>query len=231
MNKGRIALIIPCHNEALTIAQVIEGFRSEIPSLQIYICDNGSTDDTANISTQHGAHLLFEPCKGKGNALRKLLKEVEADYYVMADGDATHNPAIISQMLEQLTEKKADVVLSVRQRSSIMHAPIRTFGGVLFNAYTNLILGSSFSDSLCGYRAFTKEVAQNFKCLSTGFEVEAEFNAYISAYHINYIEIITHYKDRSVTGNSKLRVFHDGLRIAFALVFFSLLYKREKKKQ
>jgi len=171
-----IAVIIPCLDEAPTIGAVVSDFRRELPEAQIVVIDNASTDATASVAASQGATILRESRRGKGNAVRKALREIEADVYLLADGDGTYSAADARKLLQPILDDQADVVIGGRldpDMESELHWANR-FGNWMFRAVVNMLFGTQVSDLLTGYRAMSREFVKGSPILSTGFELETE---------------------------------------------------------
>ncbi len=210
----RIAVILPCHNEEATIGNVVAGFRRALPDAVVYVYDNASTDHTAKVAKEAGAVVRTEPTLGKGNVVRRMFADVNADLYVMADGDGTYDPADAPGLVEALISERVDMVVGVRRdvtedagRSG--HAT----GNRLFNRVYRWLFGDAFTDIFSGYRVFTKRFAKSFPAISTGFEIETEMSVHASRLRIPTAEVEVAYGRRQEGSESKLRTFADGRRI------------------
>jgi len=222
----RIAVLVPCFNEATTIGDVVAGFRAALPEAVVYVYDNASTDDTARLATQAGAVVRHEPDPGKGNVVRRMFADVDADLYVMTDGDATYDPAEAPALLAALAERGVDMVVGARRgvhedagRSG--HA----FGNRLFNRLYRWLFGDDFTDVFSGYRVFTRRFVKSFPAVSTGFEVETEMSVHASQLRIPTVEVPVSYGARPDGSESKLSTVRDGARI---LVTFGVLTKETR---
>ncbi len=210
----RIAVLLPCHNEETTIGNVVAGFRRALPDAVVYVYDNASTDHTAKVAKEAGAVVRTEPTLGKGNVVRRMFADVNADLYVMADGDGTYDPADAPGLVEALISERVDMVVGVRRdvtedagRSG--HAA----GNRLFNRVYRWLFGDAFTDIFSGYRVFTKRFAKSFPAISTGFEIETEMSVHASRLRIPTAEVEVAYGRRQEGSESKLRTFADGRRI------------------
>lgn len=217
-----IALIVPCFNEELAIAQVIRGFKAVLPELQIYIFDNNSTDRTASIAREEGAEVISVPLPGKGNVVRRMFADVDADIYVMVDGDATYDPLSIVSMIDQLIKEQLDMVVGCRHTAgsevSAAYRPGHTFGNKLLTASVSRIFGGEFTDMLSGYRAFTRRYVKSFPALSQGFEIETELTVHALELRMPYGEVVTPYGARPPGSHSKLSTYRDGMRILATII-------------
>jgi glycosyltransferase involved in cell wall biosynthesis len=221
-----IAVLLPCHNEAATIAAVVRSFRAALPEANVYVFDNASTDATADIARRAGARVVTEPRKGKGNVVRRMFSDVEADIYVMADGDGTYDAAAAPRLVSRLVEDNVDMVVGARalvteDAGRAGHA----FGNRLFNDLYGQFFGQEFKDIFSGYRAFSRRFVKSFPAISSGFEIETELSVHASQLKIPTAEIELPYGKRPVGSASKLRTFHDGSRI---LTTFMLLLKETR---
>lgn len=216
----RIAVVIPCYNEALSVAETIIGFQRVIPDSEIVVCDNASTDDTALIARSNGARVITECRRGKGWAMRRLFADIEADLFVMADGDATYSPDDAPEMIRTLVNGGHDMVVGHR----LNRADRGTFrvGHVLGNrAFTSVakaIFRDTVGDLLSGYRVMTRRFVKTFPAESRGFEIETELTVFASEHRLSHTEVDVTYLPRSEGSVSKLHTFRDGLVISFMLV-------------
>jgi len=223
-----IAVLLPCYNEAITIADVVRDFRTALPNARIYVFDNASTDDTARVAREAGATVLYEPRKGKGNVVRRMFSEIEADIYVMADGDSTYDPSAAPKLIEALITSRSDMAvgtrMNVRQDAGRRgHA----FGNALFNRAYSWLFGKDYSDIFSGYRVFSRRFVKSFPALSTGFETETEMSVFASQLRLPTVEMELPYGKRPEGSTSKLSSIRDGLRI---LGTFMILFKTIRPK-
>ena len=216
---ARIAIILPCYNEETAVGATIEAFRSHVPEAEIWVCDNRSTDRTAEIARGKGARVIIEPLAGKGNAVRRLFAEVDADVYVLADGDLTYDASAAPRLVGALLSDRYDMI--VGRRIPAQHAAYRTghhFGNQLFSMAASLLFGFQVADILSGYRVFSRRFVKTFPATSEGFEIESEFNVHAIDQRLPTCELETLYFARPDGSTSKLSTFRDGLRIAVALL-------------
>lgn len=221
-----IAVTIPCYNEAATIAQVIEDFRAALPDAKIYVYDNNSTDGTADIAARAGAIVRREFRQGKGHVVRRIFADVDADVYVMADGDATYDATMAPTLIELLQKNHVDMVVGTR--ADVTRDAGReghAFGNKIFNSLYRRIFGREFTDILSGYRVFTRRFVKSFPAVSAGFEIETEMSVHASQLGIPCLERPTRYGVRPEDSTSKLRTFRDGFRI---LGMFAMLAKETR---
>lgn len=224
--RYEIAVIIPCFNEAQSIAGVVNGFKSVLPSARIYVFDNNSTDDTVAIARAAGALIRREMLQGKGNVVRRMFADVDADAYVMADGDATYDPSYAVYMVNRLFVERLDMVVGTRVASHVgVYRPGHQFGNRLLTAAVANLFGERFSDMLSGYRVFSRRFVKSFPAMSSGFEIETELTIHALELQLPVAEVATPYRIRAIGSSSKLRTYVDGLKILRLIVF---LYKNER---
>jgi glycosyltransferase involved in cell wall biosynthesis len=210
----RLAVILPCYNEATAIAQTVADFRAALPSAAIYVYDNNSKDETATVAAAAGAIVRSEKMQGKGNVVRRMFADVEADIYIMADGDATYEAAAAPALIARLIEDKLDMVVGARK--SEVEAAYRRghrFGNAMLTGMLARLFGRSFSDILSGYRVFSRRFVKSFPLLSTGFEIETEISVHALELKMPVTEIVTAYAARPEGSESKLSTYRDGWRI------------------
>jgi glycosyltransferase involved in cell wall biosynthesis len=219
----RIAVVIPCFNEASTIGPVVAGFRAALPGATVYVYDNNSRDQTAPAARKAGAVVVREPRQGKGHVVRRMFADINADIYVMADGDGTYDPADAADLVRALVTEKVDMAVGTRR--NVTHDAGRSghgVGNLLFNSLYRRLFGPEFTDIFSGYRAFTRRFVKSFPAVSSGFEIETEMSVHASQLLIPTVEIELDYGRRVEGSPSKLRTVSDGLRI---LVMFLMLLK------
>lgn len=211
----RIALLIPCFNEEAAIAAVIQGFRQAMPSLGIYVFDNNSTDQTAAIARLQGAHVIEVPLRGKGNVVRRMFADTEADIYVMVDGDATYDAKAVQVMVDKLLDNGLDMVVGCRkaQHANAAYRSGHQWGNRMLTGSVMRIFGGQFTDMLSGYRVFSRRYAKSFPALSHGFETETELTVHALELRMPYGEVMTAYGARPEGSTSKLSTYRDGWRI------------------
>ncbi|RAN37567.1 hypothetical protein HY11_08755 [Hyphomonas pacifica] len=222
----KIAIILPCHNEEASIAQVIQEFREVLPQADIFVCDNNSSDRTAEIARAAGADVLQEPYQGKGNAVRRLFSDVEADIYVMADGDATYDAEAAPRMISRLVQDRLAMVSGARVSEHIdAYRFGHRFGNWMLTSLVRMSFGDRFRDMLSGYRVMTRQFVKSFPALSNGFEIETELCVHSLRLQLPVIEMDTAYRARPEGSASKLSTIRDGARI---LRVISRLIRDEK---
>lgn len=224
LKNYRIAVLIPCRNESLTIAQVVAGFQSALPEATIYVYDNRSTDDTVEQATGAGAVVRYEREPGKGNVVRRMFADIEADIYVMADGDNTYEAQAVQRLVERLLNEQLDMVIGARRIAAKGSAAYRRghrFGNVFLTTCVKLLFGAKLVDMLSGYRVFSRRFVKSFPALSNGFEIETEFTVHALELKMPFAEEPTLYGTRPPGSASKLRTFTDGWRVlGTALLLF-----------
>jgi len=223
---NRIAVLIPCFNEAAAIASVVAGFKAALPAAAIYVYDNNSTDETAGIAAAAGATVRREPLQGKGNVVRRMFADIDADVYVMADGDSTYDPACAPDMIRLLTAEKLDMVVATRVAAAdAAYRHGHRFGNKLLTRAVAHLFGNRFTDILSGYRVFSRRFVKSFPVLSRGFEIETELSVHALELDLAVGELPTPYYARPQGSTSKLSTWRDGLRILSTVVG---LYRSER---
>ncbi len=206
--RYEIAVIIPCFNEAHSIAEVVHGFKSVLPSARIFVFDNNSTDETVVIARAAGALIRREMLQGKGNVVRRMFADVDADAYVMADGDATYDPSYAAHMVNRLFKERLDMVVGTRVPSHVgVYRPGHQFGNRLLTSAVANLFGERFSDILSGYRVFSRRFVKSFPAMSSGFEIETELTIHALELQVPVAEVATPYRIRVAGSNSKLRTY------------------------
>jgi glycosyltransferase involved in cell wall biosynthesis len=218
-NSPRIAVLIPCYNEELTIARVVNSFHAELPEANIYVYDNDSADRTVIAANNAGAICRTEEQRGKGNVVRRMFADIEADIYVMVDGDDTYDATSVKRLIEPILYDRIDMVSAVRQaigRDSFRRG--HRLGNILLTRVVSRTFGSQFTDMLSGYRAMSRRFVKSFPALSQGFEIETEITVHALELRLRIVEIATPYKERPAGSESKLRTLQDGVRILFVIL-------------
>jgi len=222
----RVAVLIPCYNEQASIAKVVRDFRAVLPNAEIYVYDNNSKDHTAELAREAGARVARERLQGKGNVLRRMFSDVEADVYVLVDGDDTYEACSAPAMIEQLLRENLDVVTGIRVTDiALAYRPGHRFGNTILTSMVASVFGDRVTDMLSGYRVFTRRFVKSFPALSSGFETETELTVHALELKMPLGEVETPYRDRPVGSISKLNTYRDGVRILATIV---LLVKEEK---
>ena len=235
-NNAKIAVLIPCYNEAKTIKKVVEDYKKALPNADIYVYDNNSTDHTDEIARKAGAIVRYEYRQGKGNVIRSMFKDIDADCYLMIDGDDTYPASNAKEMCDLILDKKADMVIGDRLSSTYFaenKRPFHNFGNRFVRGLINFLFESNVRDIMTGYRAFSYDFVKTFPVLSKGFEIETEMT--IHALDKNFLlkEVKVGYRDRPAGSVSKLNTYRDGFRVLKTIgrlfkeykptVFFSII--------
>lgn len=212
----RIAVLIPCYNEELTIGKVIEDVKDKLPEAVIYVYDNNSTDSTYEIAQKAGAIVRRETLQGKGNVIRRMFREIDAECYLMVDGDNTYSLEKASQMVEMVLEQQVDMVVGDRLSSTYFEEnkrPFHNMGNSLVRTSVNLLFDCEIKDIMTGLRAFSYEFVKTFPVLSKGFEIETEMTIHAVFHHMNIKNIVIEYRDREEGSVSKLNTISDGVKV------------------
>jgi glycosyltransferase involved in cell wall biosynthesis len=221
-----IAVLLPCHNEAPTVGDVVRRFRAALPQATVYVFDNASSDDTARRAALAGARVYREPRKGKGNVVRRMFADVDADIYVMADGDGTYDPADAPTLIANLLGGRVDMVVGTRKGvTADAGRSGHGVGNLLFNGLYRHLFGDQFSDIFSGYRVFSRRFVKSFPAISSGFEIETEMSVHASQLGIPTLEVPLDYGRRPEGSKSKLNSVRDGMKI---LLTFVLLLKETR---
>lgn len=223
-----VAILLPCYNEEAAIAAVIDGFRDVLPGATIYVYDNNSTDRTAEVAAGAGAVVRREPYQGKGNVVRRMLADIEADVYVLADGDLTYDASAAGRLIDTLVSQNLDMVVGRRIGAGGAFPPGHQFGNRFFNLVFRKLFGTGFTDILSGYRVVSRRFAKSFPAASSGFEIETELSVHALDLKLATAEIDLPYGSRPLGSASKLKTFRDGTRILATIV---LMYKALKPFQ
>lgn len=213
------AVLLPCFNEETTIADVVLGFRRELPQARIFVYDNNSTDRTAIMAARAGATVIRESRQGKGHVVRRMFADIEADIYVMADGDGTYAPEDAPDLIRTLVTERSDMVVGTRR--GVTDDAGRTghaFGNKLFNRLYKSMFGNDFTDIFSGYRVFNRRFIKSFPALSGGFEIETEMSVHASMLRMPVSELTLDYGRRPEGSNSKLSTYKDGAKILWTLL-------------
>jgi glycosyltransferase involved in cell wall biosynthesis len=221
-----IAVLIPCLNEAVAIAAVVTDFRAYLPDATVFVYDNGSSDKTVEIARAAGAVVRSEPIRGKGNVLRRMFADIEADVFVLVDGDNTYDAKMAGELVNLLLKDSLDMVNGVR-RSTIQAAYRRghVLGNRLLTGLVAGFFGNRLTDLLSGYRVFSRRFVKSFPALAAGFEIETELSVHALQLRMPVGEIVTDYRERPQGSASKLSTYKDGFRILRTIVY---LVKEEK---
>ena len=214
---GSVAVLVPCYNEAITIAKVCDDFRRCLPDAVIYVYDNNSSDGTAQIAAEHGAVVRHEPRQGKGHVVRQMLRDIDADYFIMVDGDDTYPAEAAGELLKPLISGEADMCVGDRLSNGTYgeenDRAFHGFGNNLVRVLIKLIYGFKFSDVMTGYRSFNRVFAETMPVLSPGFEIETELSIHAVDKGWKIAEVPIDYRDRPEGSESKLSTFSDGFKV------------------
>jgi glycosyltransferase involved in cell wall biosynthesis len=222
----RIAVLVPCFNEEAAVATVIADFRKVLPSAQIYVYDNNSSDGTAAVARGAGAEVRSERRQGKGHVVRRMFADVDADIYVLVDGDATYDAPSAPHMIDVLVSEHLDMVVGLRvDQSEAAYRPGHRTGNWMLTSFLSQVFGQAFKDILSGYRVFSRRFVKSFPVLSDGFEIETELSVHALELALPVAEVETPYYARPEGSFSKLNTWRDGLRIVGTIL---KLYRSEK---
>ena len=222
----RVAVLVPCYNEAVTVAQVVREFAAALPQATVFVYDNNSTDDTVSVARAAGAEVFRETRQGKGFVVRRMFTDIEADFYVLVDGDATYDAPSAPRMIARLIGDRCDMVVGTRidKAAHAYRAGHRT-GNRLLTGFVANVFGHSFTDMLSGYRVFSRRFVKSFPLLSSGFEIETELTVHALELGLAVSEIETPYYARPEGSESKLSTWSDGFRILWTII---QLYRSER---
>ncbi len=222
----RVAVLLPCYNEAAAIASTVAGFRAALPGATIHVYDNNSTDDTIAVAVAAGATVRTERIQGKGAVVRRMFADIDADVYVMADGDATYDATAAPELVARLVEEQLDMVVGQRiSDAALAYRRGHRFGNAMLTGMLARLFGRSFTDILSGYRVFSRRFVKSFPSLSAGFEIETEISVHALELRMPVAEIATRYFARPEGSASKLSTYGDGFRIASTI---ATLYRIER---
>lgn len=221
-NTPSVAVLVPCYNEAVTIAKVVDDFKRVLPEATVYVYDNNSTDGTGDIARAHGAVVRTERRQGKGNVVRQMMRDIDADYYVMVDGDDTYPAEAAPALLAPLMADEADMVVGDRLSNGTYgeenDRAFHGFGNDLVRVLIKWIYGFEFSDVMTGYRAYNRVFAKTMPVLSPGFEIETELSIHAVDKRWRVAEVPVDYRDRPEGSESKLSTFSDGARVLMMIL-------------
>ena len=224
--QPRIAVLVPCFNEEAAVATVVADFRNALPSAEIYVYDNNSSDRTKTVAVEAGAKVRSERRQGKGHVVRRMFADIDADIYVLVDGDATYDAASAPRMVETLRADHLDMVVGLRiDQAEAAYRPGHRTGNWMLTSFLSSIFGQAFKDTLSGYRVFSRRFVKSFPVLSDGFEIETELSVHALELALPVAEIETPYYARPEGSFSKLNTWRDGFRILGTIL---KLYRSEK---
>lgn len=216
----KIAVLIPCYNESRTIKKVIDEYREALPEAKIYVYDNNSSDGTDMIAKEAGAVVRYERQQGKGNVIRRMFREIDAQCYIMVDGDDTYPAACANELVKQVLENKADMVVGDRLSSTYFTENKRlfhNFGNSLVRKSINVLFKSDIKDIMTGYRAFSYEFVKTYPVLSKGFEIETEMSIHAIDRGMQIENVVIEYRDRPAGSESKLNTLSDGMKVLWTI--------------
>ena len=225
---NRIAVLIPCYNESKTIKKVVEDFKKVLPEAVIYVYDNNSSDNTAEIAEKAGAIVRHEYQQGKGNVIRRMFREIDAECYIMTDGDDTYPAEFAREMADKVLDRHVDMVVGDRLSSTYFtenKRPFHNFGNTLVRKSINRLFKNDIKDIMTGYRAFSFQFVKSFPVLSKGFEIETEMSIHAVEKNMFVENVIIEYRDRPEGSESKLNTYSDGMKV---LMTIARLYKNYK---
>ena len=229
MNNKQVAILIPCYNEALTIKKVINDFQRELPDADIYVYDNNSTDNTYEIALNEGAIVKKEPRQGKGNVIRQMFFDIDADYYLMVDGDDTYPAEHAHELLAALREGRADMVIGDRLSNGTYFdenkRAFHDFGNNLVKNSINYLYKAKIKDVMTGYRGFNRIFVKSFPVMSSGFQIETEFTIHALDKRFKLVEVPIDYRDRPEGSESKLDTYSDGAKVLLTIMKMFKDYK------
>ncbi|MBP9829377.1 MAG: glycosyltransferase [Proteobacteria bacterium] len=215
----KIAVLIPCYNEEKAIYKVVMDFKSQLPEAEIYVYDNNSKDNTSSEALRAGAIVKFEPRQGKGHVVRRMFASIEADVYLMVDGDGTYDYSRARELVDTLLSDQLDMVIGVRvEKTETAHRVGHKFGNQLFNFALKLLFQSNFKDIFSGYRVFSRRMIKSFPAISNGFDIETELSVFALNLKLPVKEVDTDFFDRMEGTQSKLSTFKDGFKIGLRML-------------
>lgn len=226
--KDQIAVLIPCYNEALTIGKVVSDWKEALPEATIYVYDNNSSDNTSEIALNAGAVVRYEYAQGKGNVIRRMFREIDADCYIMVDGDDTYPANCAREMVSYVLDKGADMVVGDRLSSTYFSEnkrPFHNFGNDLVRKAINSLFRTKVKDIMTGYRAFSYQFVKTFPVLSKGFEIETEMTIHAVDKNMCIETVVVDYRDRPEGSESKLNTFSDGFKVIMTILKLYENYK------
>jgi len=225
LENKNIAVLIPCFNEEQTISSVVSGFRESLPRAHIVVCDNNSNDSTKKIALELGVTVLSQPLQGKGYAVEHMFRVIDADFYVLVDGDSTYDPEVAETAVEKCITESLDMLVGVRMSADghKTYLPLRSFGNTLFTKALRVLFSSKLNDVLSGYRVFSRRFVKSMPILSGGFGIETEMNIHALSLSFAIGEFETQYFERPLGSVSKLGTFKDGTVILITI--FRMLFE------
>ena len=226
MHMKKVAVLVPCYNEEKTIYAVVSGFKKVLPDADVYVYDNCSSDKTAEEASRAGAIVKYEAKRGKGNVIKSMFRDIDADIYIMVDGDMTYDIKDAPRMVSKLGENGLDMVVAARKKASDMSYPaFHEFGNKMYNVIMKLLFGGRFTDIFSGFRAFSRDFVKSFNVSSEGFDIEAEMTVFAIVEGKKCAEIQSNYYSRPSGSYSKLSSIKDGFRILVKILSMFKEYK------
>lgn len=223
----KIAVLIPCYNESRTIKKVVRDFKEVLPEASIYVYDNNSNDGTDKIAREAGAIVRYEFQQGKGNVIRRMFRDIDAECYIMVDGDDTYPAEAASEMVEMVLGKKVDMVVGDRLSSTYFKEnkrPFHNFGNSIVKKSINILFKTDIKDIMTGYRAFSFQFVKSFPVLSKGFEIETEMSIHAVDKNMLVENVVIDYRDRPEGSESKLNTYSDGIKVLFTIIRLYRIY-------
>ena len=224
----KIAVLVPCYNESKTIAKVVTDFKKVLPEAVVYVYDNNSSDNTAEIAAKAGAVVRHEYQQGKGNVIRRMFREIDAECYIMADGDDTYPAEFAKEMTDKVLNRQVDMVVGDRLSSTYFEQnkrPFHNLGNSMVRFFINLLFKSNIKDIMTGYRAFSYQFVKTFPVLSRGFEIETEMSIHAIDKNMSVENVIIQYRDRPEGSESKLNTYTDGIKVLYTIFRLYRTYK------
>lgn len=224
----KVAILIPCYNEEKTIKAVVSDFKKNVPEAKIYVYDNNSTDKTAEIAKKAGAIVRHEYSQGKGNVIRRMFREINAEVYIMVDGDATYSAVDAPEMIKRIKEGRAEMVVGDRLSGAYYtenKRPFHNFGNNIVRFFVNKIFKANISDIMTGYRAMSYDFVKTYPVLAQGFEIETEMSIHAAYRRMRTENVTISYRDRPEGSESKLSTFSDGFKVLRTILYLIIAYK------
>ncbi len=224
----KIAVLIPCYNEEQTIEKVVRDTKAVLPEAVVYVYDNNSTDRTVELATKAGAIVRHEYMQGKGNVIRRMFREIDAESYIMVDGDDTYPMEFASEMIDKVLNHNADMVVGDRLSSTYFtenKRPFHNFGNSLVRASINSLFKCEIKDIMTGFRAFSYQFVKTFPVMSKGFEIETEMTIHAVSNNMQVENVVVEYRDRPAGSESKLNTYSDGMKVIFTIIRLYREYK------
>ena len=228
MDMDKIAVLIPCYNEEKTIGKVVRDAKAALPESTIYVYDNNSTDRTVEIAKEAGAVIKHEYMQGKGNVIRRMFREIDAESYIMVDGDDTYPMELAGEMVDKVLNHNADMVVGDRLSSTYFtenKRPFHNFGNSIVRGSINQLFGCDIKDIMTGFRAFSYQFVKTFPVMSKGFEIETEMTIHAVSNNMQVENVIVEYRDRPEGSESKLNTYSDGIKVIMTIIRLYREYK------